>query len=61
MMQMYKKLEKRKNASVAEVDLKTAEQSIDEFEKKTIESTPIPNAEEQEAKAVEFSRVANGN
>ena len=36
------KLEKRKNAPVAEVDLETPEQSNDDVANKTTESTPMP-------------------
>ena len=38
-----------------EIDLETPHQSVDEVEKKTTESTPMPNAEEQNQKSMEFS------
>ena len=37
-----------------EIDLETPDQSVDEVEKKTTESTPMPNAEEQNQKSMEF-------
>ena len=40
-----------------EIDLETPDQSIDEVEKKTTESTPMPNAEEQNQKSMEFSPI----
>ena len=40
-----------------ENDLETPDQSVDEVEKKTTESTPMPNAEEQKQKLVEFSPI----
>ena len=40
-----------------EIDLKTPEQSVDEVEKKTTESTPMPNAEEPNPKSMEFSPI----
>ena len=48
-MQLIKKLEKRERALVAEVDLETHEQSIDDVEKKMTESTSLPKTDEQEA------------
>ena len=41
-----------------ETDLETLDQSIDGVERKTTESTPMPNAEEQEKKTIEFSPKA---
>ena len=38
-----------------EIGLETPDQSVDEVEKKTTESTPMPNAEEQKQKTVKFS------
>ena len=38
-----------------EIDLETPDQSVDEVEKKTTESTPMPNAEEPNQKSMEFS------
>ena len=40
-----------------EVGLETPDQSNDEVEKKTTESTPMPNAEEQKQKTMEFSSI----
>ena len=39
-----------------EIDLETPDQSVDEVEKKTTESTPMPNAEEQNQKSMESYR-----
>ena len=38
-----------------EIDLETPDQSVDEVEKKTTESTPMPHMEDQNPKTVEFS------
>ena len=40
-----------------EIDLETPDQSVDEVEKKTTESTPMPNAEEKNQKSLEFSPI----
>ena len=40
-----------------EIDLETPDQSVDEVEKKTTESKPMPNAEEQKRKSMEFSPI----
>ena len=40
-----------------EIDLETPDQSVDEVEKRTTESTPMPNAEEQKQKSMEFSPI----
>ena len=56
-----RKLTKGKIAPVADVDLETPDQIDDNVEKKTTESTPMPNAEEQEAKINEFSPIGNEN
>ena len=40
-----------------EIDLETRDQSVDEVEKKTTESTPMPNAEERKQKSMEFSPI----
>ena len=40
-----------------EIDLETPDQSVDEVEKKTTESTPMPNAEEPNPKCMEFSPI----
>ena len=39
------------------IDLETPDQCVDEVEKKTTESTPMPNAEEQKQKTMEFSPI----
>ena len=40
-----------------EIDLETPDQSVDEVEKKTTESTPMPHMEDQTQKTVEFSPI----
>ena len=40
-----------------EIDLEPPDQSVDEAEKKTTESTPMPNAEEKNQKLMEFSPI----
>ena len=40
-----------------EIDLETPDQSVDEVEKKTTESTPMPNAEEPSQNSMEFSPI----
>ena len=40
-----------------EIDLETPDQRVDEVEKKTTESTPIPNAEEKTQKSMGFSPI----
>ena len=40
-----------------EIDLEIPDQSVDEVEKKTTESTPMPNAEKQKQKSMEFSQI----
>ena len=40
-----------------EIDLETPDQSVEEVEKKTTESTPMPNAGEQNQKSMEFSPI----
>ena len=49
--------EGRQTEPVIEIDLETPDQSVDEVEKKTTESTPMPNAEEQNQKLMEFSPI----
>ena len=49
--------EGKKTEPAIEIDLKTPDQSVDEVEKKTTESTPMPNAEEQNQKSMEFSPI----
>ena len=43
--------------STIEIDLETPDQSVDEVEKKTTESTPMPHMEDQNPKTVEFSPI----
>ena len=40
-----------------EIDLETPDQSVDEVEKKTTESTPMPHMEDQNPKTVELSPI----
>ena len=40
-----------------ETDLETPDQSIDGVERKTMESSPMPNAEEQEKNTIDFSPI----
>ena len=42
---------------IIEIDLETPDQSVDEVEKKTTESTPMPHMEDQNPKTVEFSPI----
>ena len=49
--------EEGRTKSAIEIDLETPDQSVDEVEKKTTESTPMPNAEEQKQKLMEFSPI----
>ena len=42
-----------------ETDLETPDQSIDGIERKTTESTPMPNTVEQEKNTTEFSTIGN--
>ena len=49
--------EGKQSEPAIEIDLETQEQSVDEVEKKTTESTPMPNAEEQNQKSMEFSPI----
>ena len=43
--------------SVRELNLETPDQSTDGLERKTTKPTPMPNAEEQENKTIEFSPI----
>ena len=43
-----------------ETDLETQDQSVDGVEKKTTDSTPMPNAEEQNQKSMKFSPIDTG-
>ena len=40
-----------------EIDLETPDQSVDDVKRKTAESTPMPNAEEEEKETIEFSLI----
>ena len=40
-----------------EIDLETRDQSVDEVQRKTTESTTMPNVEEQEKETTEFSPI----
>ena len=47
----------KKAEPTIEIDLETPDQSVDEVEKKTTESTPMPHMEDQNPKTVEFSPI----
>ena len=49
------KVTEEPTVSARETDLETPDQSKDGAERKTTESTPMPNVEEQEKKTIEFS------
>ena len=49
--------EGKQTEPATEVELETPDQSVDGVEKKTTESTPMPNAEEQNQKSREFSPI----
>ena len=49
--------ERKQTEPAIEIDLEIPDQSVDEVEKKTTESTPMPNAEEQNQKSIEFSPI----
>ena len=49
--------EEKQTEPAIEIDLETPDQSVDEVEKKTTESTPMPNAVEQNQKSMEFSPI----
>ena len=46
-----------KTVPTTEIDLWTPDQSVDEVDRNITESTPMPNAEEQEKKTIEFSPI----
>ena len=50
-------MEERRAEPAIEIELETPDQSVDEMEKKTTESTPMPNAEEPNPKSMEFSPI----
>ena len=47
----------RQTVPAIEIDRETPDQSVDEGGRKTTDSTPMPNAEEQEKKTIEFSPI----
>ena len=49
--------QEKKTEPAIEIDLETPDQSVDEVEKKTTESKPMPSAEEQNQKSIEFSPI----
>ena len=54
---MKESAQKKQTEPAIEIDLETPDQSNDEVEKKTMESTPMPNAEEQNQNSMEFSPI----
>ena len=52
-------MEGRRAEPAIEIELETTDQSMDEVEKKTTESTPMPNAGEPNPKSMEFSPIDN--
>ena len=52
-------MEERRAEPAIEIELETPDQSVDEMEKKTTESTPMPNTEEPNPKSMEFSAIDN--
>ena len=44
--------EEGRTVPAIEIDLETPDQSVNEVERKTTESTPMPNVEEQEKKTI---------
>ena len=52
-------MEGRRAETAIEIELETPDQSVHEVEKKTTESTPMPNAEEPNPKSMEFSPIGN--
>ena len=52
-----KQAEGKQAEPAIEIDLETPDQSVEEVEKKTTESTPMPNAEEPNPKSMEFSPI----
>ena len=52
-------MEGRRAESAIEIELETPDQSVDEVDKKTTESTTMPNAEEPNPKSMEFSPIDN--
>ena len=49
--------EEGRTVPATEIDLETPDQSVHEVERKSTESTPMPNEEEQEKKTMEFSPI----
>ena len=54
---MKESAQEKQREPAIEIDLETPDQSVDEVEKKTTESMPMPNAEEQNQKSMEFSPI----
>ena len=54
-----KKTLEEQSVPAKETDLETPDQSINGIERKTTESTPMPNTEEQEKNTIEFSQIDN--
>ena len=52
-------MEGKQAETAIEIDLETPDQSVDEVEKKTTETTPMPKAEEPNPKSMEFSTLDN--
>ena len=55
------KLPEEAKILVKEIDVETPDHSIEGAERKTTESTPMPNVEEQGTKTKEFSLIGNGD
>ena len=53
--------EGRQTKPAIEIDLETPDQSVDEVEKKTTESTPMPNADEENQKSIDTVEGTTGN
>ena len=49
------------NVPDTEIDFETPEKSIDGLERKTTESSPMPNVEEHGTKTIELSPIGNGD
>ena len=54
---MKESAQEKQTERAIEIDLETPDQSVDEVERKTTKSTPMPNADEQNQKSMEFSRI----
>ena len=49
--------EEGRTVPATEIDLETPDQSVDEVERETTDTTPMPKMEEQEKKTMEFSPI----